>query len=221
MESTWQSAGQLPSDDKVYKGRTVSFRPYQLAEVRSASRSVIPPRERMNMFAKGMRCSDDTDPLDLTLSDFLYVAALRVMLTMGEGVKYSFSATCECGKGIFTTVEGQEFEFNDLELDFPRQHKIGKKTVTASPITARQYKDEQPEDEYDMLAISLGMSAEDIRTSIHIFDIETIDSAMAHSVKPLSCKCTCGKVTKVGVSLLGKDGTNSLVVPFRPASDPA
>lgn len=217
MASTWVSVGPLPSNDKVYKGLKVSIRPYQFAEVRAASRSQVPPEERMSLFASGMRCNNDFDPMDMTLQDFLYVAALRVMLTMGDKTRYAYSAPpCKCGEPIRLSVTGDEFEFQDLETDFPLSEKVGDETYTVTPITARQYLRKAPQDEYEMLAIACKRSTKEIKEAEDFIALEAIDNALQHSVKPLLHKCKkCDQKHAVGVTLLGQDGTNSLVVPFR------
>jgi len=218
---TWTLVESLPSNNKVYKDLTIYFRQYSYGEVTALSSSLLEQDRFIEIIESGITTHNKFDINDLTFQDFLYIALLRKLATLGADTSYVFETTClKCGHTVSKTLRPEQFEFVDLEDEFPLTMPVGKKQVTANPMTLLQYKRQKPRG-MGILAVELGMTVEELYAQEDIKGVELMDAALYHSVAPIKATCSeCGTETEIDPLLIGEDGTNSLVYPFRGPEEP-
>jgi len=218
---SWVNIKELPSANKVYKVRAY-IRPYTYGDMIRINKSTLDKHDRIPQYAKGidLRNEDNTifDPMNLTISDFFYLAYLRNLISSGGSKEFTTVWRCpHCKEGNEQDIDVSCIEFKDLEEDFPKTLEIEgeKEEWTFNPVTIGEYFLARPETPEKLLAMSCNKKEQEVMDCRDYLTLMAIDDAMNHSALPLRIICEHCKVeSKMSFDVEDEDGTSSLVHPF-------
>lgn len=229
---------RLPSKGLTYpENAIISHRMYKCGELDMINNSNMTPKQLMELALKGINTS--FDKMELTVPDFLFLGLLRKISIYNET---SFTASClckKCKRKASSDIPAFDMEFDDLGIKgLPAKVTLNGKLMEFKPLTVGRFFDLLDK---DMGANTLATYAAECTNMDfdeayeHIMslteedyeEIQFIDEAMHHGVKPIEIKCTstikvegkgkakdkeveCGQINLVHVQ-----GGDVLITPFR------
>ena len=134
---------ELPSMFLPYTGAKISYRPYTWQEIDLISdmNTEADYAKIINLMAEGIfiRNYKNLEPLDLTHKDFLYIAFLRKLASLGSATnKFNVFFDVD-NKPYGATFDASQIYFEDLELEaLPINAHLSIGTLEFSPITMRK-----------------------------------------------------------------------------------
>lgn len=229
---------RLPSKGFTYNDdATISHRMYKCGELDMINNSNMTPKQLMGLALEGI--NTNFDKMELTLPDFLFLGLLRKISIYNET---SFTASCickKCKRKASADISAFDMEFDDLKIKgLPAKVTLNGKPMEFMPLTIDRF----------FTLLDKGMGANTLATYAaectnmefdeayeHIQnlneedyeEIEFIDKAMHHGVKPVEIKCdVLIKIEGKGKSkdkevecgyknLVHVQGGDVLVTPFR------
>lgn len=225
----------LPSNFKSYPSDAIiSYRPYSFGEINRVSQSNFSYKQVIDEVLKGVKTSFNI--YELTFADYLYIALLRKLLTLG-GNKFVVQYRCErCGSIRKFESSIDKIDFDDLRNipQLPIVINLGEKELHFTPLTINDYITLLSKKLENDIIAGLAIQIRNIKfdEAYKIIDncnniedmnlLNEVDSMLFHGIKPISIICDnvvknddnsmtmCGN--KVNLSL---DGGEVLLLPFR------
>jgi len=229
---------RLPSKGFTYPDdASISHRMYKCGELDMINNSNMTPKQLMEIALEGI--NTNFDKMELTVPDFLFLGLLRKISIYNET---SFTASCLCKKCRQKTsmdIPAFDMEFDDLGIKgLPARVTLNGKLMEFEPLTVGRFFDLLDKDmASDTLATyaaeCMNMDFDEAYEHIQNLteedyeEIEFIDEAMHHGLKPIEIKCTAtikiegkekskSKEVECGhVNLVHVQGGDVLVTPFR------
>lgn len=193
-------ANEIPSQFIPYpNGARIAYRPYTFGEVKKFNQSKMSIVGRFEFILDGIECSFDKKLL--TLSDFLFLALLRKISSVGNS-KFQFTYLCsECGHKNTEVMELNKIDFHDLDIPgCPIIFDIGGRELHFVPMQIGSYLDlltnnlkEDPVAVFAKQVINMPYeeaykiiySASDEEGSL----IGEMDKMVFHGIKPVEVMC--------------------------------
>lgn len=132
----------LPSRFLPYpKGTRIFYRPYTYGEIDTAVSSKAAYDKGLRHVLQGI-IVEGMDKNDLTLNDFLYLALLRKISSLGTTDFVVQVTPVDLGTPITKRMKTQDIEFQNLEVPkLPVRVKLGGKELHFRPLTIGKYMD--------------------------------------------------------------------------------
>jgi len=191
----------LPSRYSPYpSGTEISYHPYTFGELKKFSQSKLSIKQRYEFILEGILVTGIKKE-QITFHDFLFLAMLRKLSSVGVGsitVKYRCN---KCGFENSNQVQFDTLEFEDMKVpEFPAYMEINGKEMEFTPITVGDYftlfKEGKDKDQVAVPAIqcrNLGFSeAYDLIYKANPEDSEMLnelDKMFYHGLKSLKFPC--------------------------------
>jgi hypothetical protein len=190
----------LPSKFLPYpKAAKIAYNPYTFGEIKKFSQSKFSPRGKYEFILEGIKTN--FDKMLLTFSDFLYLALLRKISSLGNS-KFQVIYLCEeCGFRNEALFNINEIDFKDLEVpELPLVVDIAGTEMHFSPLTIGAYFDLIDKNLFaDQMAVYAKQcinlpydQAFKLVYSASADDgvvLEEIDKMVYHSIAPKKIKC--------------------------------
>lgn len=130
----------VPSKFLAYpKGVEISYQPYKFGELKKFSQSKLSLKQRYEFILDGIIVSG-MDKMQITFNDFLYIALLRKMSSIGV---HDVQITFNCGKCGFENkhhVQLDKLDFDEIQVpELPAHLSINGKDLTFTPLTVGDF----------------------------------------------------------------------------------
>lgn len=128
----------IPSGGICYpKGWTIKYYPYTFGEVKQLNQSKMSLVTKLNYILDGIKTNFDV--LDLTVSDFLYIAMLRNLSTFETRVMNCTFTCNDCYEIQTQSVDFKDIEFEDLnkDLKIPYEAEFSFGKLAFRPLTIK------------------------------------------------------------------------------------
>lgn len=195
------NVNDLPSKFKPYpKGVEISYTPYTFGELKKFSQSKLSVKQRYEFILEGVTVSGMPKE-KLTFSDFLFLALLRKLSSVGVG-EISIKYPCnKCGFENSNNIKLDTLDFNDIEApELPAYLTINGNDMEFSPLTVEDFfmlfKEGKDKDSVAITAVQCRShqfrAAYDIIYKANPEDsdlLNELDKMFAHSLKSLKFKC--------------------------------
>jgi len=220
---------ELPSRFLPYPdGTVIRYYPYTFGEIKKLSQMQGNPAEVFRVILGGIE-TEGVESSDITLSDFLFIALLRKLSSLGSS---TFTLTLPCGncfESVTKSFTTDQLEFSDLEVPaLPVTLTLGAADTELQfkPLTIGGFlklsNANALDDELALLAAEVvnldydaARSVIENSTGEDLELLSQVDEYLFHDVKPLDVECpTCKHVTHQTLK-----GREDLIRPFRPNDD--
>ena len=210
----------LPSKFLPYpEAAKVAYNPYTFGEIKKFAQSKFSPRSKYEFILEGVKTN--FDKMLLTFSDFLFLALLRKISSLGNS-KFQVTFICEeCGFRNEVILNINEIDFKDLEVPgLPLVVEIAGTEMHFSPLSIGAYFDLIDKNLFaDQMAVyakqCTNLPYEQAHKLIYAASsddgvvLEEIDKMVYHSIAPKLLKC---KNLERKVMEPGEDGTDVEVI---------
>lgn len=226
-------ASPMPSKGISYPiGSKISYRPYVFGEIKKVSGSKTTFMELAKIILTGIKTSFPIG--DLTFYDFLYLALLRKLSTIGDTTIIAThvcpNKKCQSSNSYEVKVGPKVCEIEFWDVDYPElpisvDLKLGEEEPTTyefSPLTILQYLELERRNLHKDPVSKLAMQCKNVdfntvRSRLYrAYGEESdvlaqIEDLLFHGVKPINVSCpNCG-----AINLLQLDGGGIIIRPFR------
>jgi len=216
---------ELPSKFLPYpKGVSVFYRPYRYEELDSYNDSSLGLAESLRFIMDGV-ITRGMDKYDLTLSDFMYIALLRKVSSLGT-VEFKVGYADALGISGSQVLTFDDIVYDELEIPvLPIRANLAGKEWVFNPLTVNQYLtlinlgDDKHLCERHLMAAQCASPFDESLTLINNLDgadlvtVKRIDEYLGHGIQPVVITFTHkDKEYRKTVSL---DDPHALVWPFR------
>lgn len=186
---------ELPSKRLPYpNSMKLYYHPYTYREIDEFNDSSVNVADGLRFILKGIDVKN-MDIYDLTLADFLYVALLRKISSLGTSQFQVTIKTDEYVKNVVFNFD--QIEFDDLDIpDLPIITTLGGHELHFMPLTVGRYLDLLEKDQTDERSLMAAQiinhtfcEAKDLVDNSSCEDIVTlkeIDNYLFHGVRPLT-----------------------------------
>lgn len=227
----------LPSNFLPYpEGIEITYTPYEYGEVESLNEAHMTTEDAFRFILKGIKTKGIKNE-DLTLPDFLFIALLRKLSTLGDSKFVAKNFLCVSCKTslelVFSIKEHLKFDYMEAPKLPVKADQLGElKDVKFTPLTIGDYLElartkklnkGQKKDTVAMMAKQARNVDYDTAYKV-IYSlvgkdharIRQIDGLLYHSLQAVESKCNkCGAPTSLML-----DGWEAVIIPFRGEGDP-
>lgn len=229
LQGAYTQVTELPSGFKAYpQNAQILYRPYNYQELDDYNDSMVLLSEGYRFILGGIEVRNMRRE-DITLGDFLYIALLRKLSSLGT---QQFTVSITHGAERYSKVYTfEDIEFSELLApNLPVSAVIAGVKMVFKPLTIGQFislceSKLQDNERALMAAQCINLPFKDARQLIDgamgddLFTLHTVDQYLTHSIKPLEISYTHqGRACNSRVDI---DDPLSIVAPFRGQEEPA